>query len=119
MVRTAWILPFLMLLVIVLASLAPARAEDGIFRNLSRTQFHDLPGVVPEKERVQRDSYTCTTAIENVYRGRGRYDILYGDTAPRQVYRCKTESGLTYSGTRLPSTQWVPGLNPHHLPKEH
>ncbi|MCB5201609.1 hypothetical protein LH464_03830 [Neorhizobium sp. T786] len=117
MLKTAWILPLLMLLAAVLATLAPARADDG-FRQQPRNSFHDLPGVVPEQERVGRDSYSCTSSIEEVYIGRGdRYDILYGDAAPRRVYRCKTESGLSFSGTRLPNTQWVPGLNPYHLPK--
>ncbi len=119
MIRTAWILPLLMLLAVALAALAPARAEGDLFRNLSQTQFQDLPGVVPEEERVRQDSFSCTSTIEHVYRGRGRYDILYGDTAPRRVYHCKTESGVTYSGTNLPNRHWVPGLNPHHLPKEH
>jgi hypothetical protein len=118
MIKTAWILPLLMLLVVVLAGLAPARADDR-FRDLAGERFHDLPGVVPEEERVKQESYSCTSSIENVYRGRGRYDILYGDTSPRRVYHCKSESGVTYSGTALPNTQWVPGLNPHHLPKEH
>lgn len=118
MIRTAWILPLLMLIAVALAALAPARASDDVFGKLPQTHFHDLPGVVPEKERVQRDSFSCTSTIENVYRGRGRYDILYGDTAPRRVYHCETESGLTYSGTDIPNPHWVPGLNPHHLPKE-
>lgn len=117
MIRSAWILPVLMLLVIVLAALAPARAAEDVFRDLPATHFHDLPGVVPEAERVQPDSYTCTSSIEYVYRGRGRYDILYGDTAPRRVYHCKDGNGLTYSGTDLPNTHWVPGLSPHHLPE--
>ncbi len=119
MLRTAWILPLLMLLAVALAAVAPARAEEDIFGNLAQARFHDLPGVVPEEERVREDSFSCTSTIENVYRGRGRYDILYGDTAPRRVYHCKTESGVTYSGTSLPNRHWVPGLNPHHLPKEH
>jgi hypothetical protein len=119
MIKTAWILPLLMLIAVVLATLAPARAQDGAFAHRGQTAFHDLPGVVPEKDRVQRQDYTCSSSIENVYRGRGRYDILYGDIAPRQVYHCQTENGLTYSGTELPNTHWVPGLNPHHLPKEY
>ena len=119
MIRTAWILPLLMLIAVVLAALAPARAAEEAFRNLPQTAFHDLPGVVPEKERVQQPSYTCSSDIEYVYRGRGRYDILYGDVAPRQVYHCRTEDGASYSGTQLPNMHWVPGVNPHHLPKGH
>lgn len=121
MLKTAWILPLLMLIAALLATLAPARADDGFARR-PLTAFQDLPGVVPEQERVGRseaqDSFKCTTSIQDVYIGRGgRYDILYGDTAPRQVYNCKSESGLSFSGTRMPNNQWVPGLNPHHLPK--
>jgi hypothetical protein len=118
MLKRAWILPLLMLVAICLAALVPARASaDDEFRRTPPTAYKDLPGVVPEQERVRRNSYTCTTSIENVYIGRGRYDILYGDTAPRRVYHCKTESGLSYSGTQLPSTDWIPGINPLHLPK--
>jgi hypothetical protein len=117
MLKTAWILPLLMLIAALLATLTPARADDGFARQ-PLTAFHDLPGVVPERERVDRDSYSCTSSIERTYIGRGdRYDILYGDVAPRRIYHCKTEGGLSFSGTRIPNNQWVPGLNPHHLPK--
>lgn len=121
MLKTAWILPLMMLIAIVfaVASVAPSlafAAEDDFGSNVP-SRYHDLPGVVPEAERVQRQDYTCSSSIEYVYRGRGRYDILYGDVAPRQVYRCKTENGVTYSGTRPPNTHWIPGLNPLHLPK--
>ncbi|MFN7104711.1 MAG: hypothetical protein ACK4N1_19000 [Pseudorhizobium sp.] len=119
MIKTAWILPLLMLIAVVLATLAPARAQDGGFAQRGQTAFHDLPGVVPQRDRVQSPEYTCSSSIQNVYRGRGRYDILYGDSAPRRVYNCETESGVTYSGTQIPNRHWVPGLNPLHLPKEH
>ncbi|CCF21914.1 exported protein of unknown function [Pseudorhizobium banfieldiae] len=118
MLKRAWILPLLMLIAIGFAALMPARAAaDDEFRRKPLNVYKDLPGVVPEEERVARDSYSCTTSIEDVYVGRGRYDILYGDVAPRRVYRCESESGLTYSGTRPPNTHWVPGLNPLHLPE--
>ena len=120
MLKTAWILPLMMVVAIIIASLAAAEASaaGNEFQRRAQTRFHDLPGVIPEAERVQRQQgYSCTSTIEHVYRGRGRYDILYGDTAPRRVYHCKTESGLSYSGTRLPNEHWVPGLNPLHLPK--
>lgn len=120
MLKGAWLLPVVMLVAILLAALAPAAsfaAGDEFRRARPTMAFKDLPGVVPEEERVQQPSYTCTTDIVDVYRWRGRYDILYGDTAPRRVYRCKTESGATYTGTNVPNTQWVPGLNPHHLPR--
>ncbi|KKX31689.1 hypothetical protein [Rhizobium sp. LC145] len=119
MLKGAWLLPVVMLMAILLAALAPAAsfAADDEFRRSRPMAFKDLPGVVPEEERVQQPSYTCTTDIVEVHRWRGRYDILYGDTAPRRVYRCKTEGGPTYTGTNVPNTQWVPGLNPHHLPR--
>ena len=119
MLKTAWILPLMMLIAIALASIAPtqAAASDNGFRLHAPTHFHDLPGVVPQQERVERQGYTCSSDIEYAYRGRGRYDILYGDVAPRRVYRCKMEGGLSYSGTRPPNTEWIPGLNPLHLPK--
>lgn len=120
MLKGAWILPVVMLVAILLVALAPAAssAADDEFRRSRPTAFKDLPGVVPEEDRVAQPSYNCTSELADVYIGRGRrYDMLYGDTQPRWVYRCKTDSGVTYTGTDLPNTQWVPGLNPHHLPK--
>jgi hypothetical protein len=120
MLKGAWLLPVVMLVAILLAAIAPAAsfaASDEFRQPLPRTTFKDLPGVVPEEERVRQPSYTCTSDIVYEYRPRGRYDILYGDTAPRRVYHCTIEGGTTYTGTRVPNTQWVPGLNPHHLPK--
>jgi len=120
MLKGAWILPAVMLVALIIAALFPVElfaAEHDEFQRSQPTYFTDLPGVVPEQERVRKDAYTCTTGIADVYRGRGRYDILYGDSMPRRVYRCETESGVTYTGTEMPNTQWVPGLNPHHLPK--
>ncbi|WP_162894912.1 hypothetical protein [Rhizobium terrae] len=131
MLKGAWILPAVMLVALILAALFPVElfaAERNRVAGRDRidwarpasqpvTAFRDLPGVVPEAERVRKNAYTCETDIEYVYRGRGNYEILYGDTMPTRVYRCKTESGVTYTGTRMPNTQWVPGLNPHHLPQ--
>ena len=120
MFKGAWILPVVMLVALIIAAFAPVDVFAAERKGLdfsSGTYFRDLPGVVPEEERVQKQAYTCTTDIEEVYRPRGRFDILYGDSMPTRVYRCETESGITYTGTRMPNTQWVPGLNPHHLPK--
>jgi hypothetical protein len=121
MLKGAWILPVIMLVVLVVAALVPAAASAADNRDPFRapqTFFKDLPGVVPEESRVKPDAYRCTTEIADVYIHRGRrYDMLYGDTLPTRVYHCETESGITYTGTRMPNTQWVPGLNPHHLPE--
>lgn len=120
MLKGAWILPAIMLVTLIVAAIFPAdvfAAENDEFSRPPPTRYKNLPGVVPEAERVEKDSFKCTAGIADVYIGRGRYDMLYGDTAPRRVYNCKTESGLTFSGTQIPNTQWVPGLNPLHLPK--
>ncbi|MGW9230007.1 hypothetical protein ACWGPT_03960 [Pseudorhizobium sp. NPDC055634] len=117
MLKRAWILPLLMLIAVGFAALVPARAADDAFQRRPPTAYRDLPGVVPQQDRVRTDSYSCTTDIEEVYVGRGRYRILNGDVAPRRVYRCESENGVTYSGTQPPNTHWVPGLNPLHLPK--
>ncbi len=120
MLKHAWILPVVMLIALIIAALLPVdvfAADRNEFRRLQPTHFTDLPGVVPQEERVARDSYSCDSTIEYVYRPRGRFEILYGDVAPRRVYHCRTEGGASYSGTDLPNTQWVPGLNPHHLPR--
>jgi hypothetical protein len=105
------------LIVSTLLPVAASAAEGGKFLRSPQTFFKDLPGVVPEESRVKPDAYRCTTEIADVYQHRGRYDILYGDSMPVRVYHCTTESGLTYTGTQMPNTEWVPGLNPHHLPK--
>jgi hypothetical protein len=88
---------------------APLRMPDSVYK--------DLPGVLPPEQRVDRDAYRCTSEIADVYIGRGRYDTLFGDTMPRRVYHCTTENGVTYTGTQMPNTQWVPGLNPRDLPR--
>jgi hypothetical protein len=127
MLKGAWFLPAVMLLALIIMALFPPelfaaeRGTSGGSINWTNQPpapaFKNLPGVVPEGERVQKDAYTCESDIETVYRGRGNYDFLFGDAMPTRVYRCKTGSGLTYTGTEMPRTQWVPGLNPHHLPK--
>jgi len=117
--KTAWVLPVLMMAVLILAALLPATvyAAGDEFHRRPLTHYKDLPGVVPEASRVDPDSYSCTSDIEYIYRGRGNNRILGGDVAPTRIYRCKTESGLSYSGTSIPGTHWVPGLNPRHLPQ--
>lgn len=120
MLKGAWLLPaiiFVALLFAALLPVAPHAAETGDFQRQPQVRFKDLPGVVPEAERVEKNGYDCTSDIEEIYRPRGNFDILYGDTAPTRVYRCKSESGVTYTGTQVPNTHWVPGLNPRHLPK--
>jgi hypothetical protein len=126
MLKSAWILPVVMLVALILAALVSGDlfAADRAPVNWARPAasepppaFKDLPGVVPEEERVAKGSYSCASDIQEVYIPRGGYDILYGDTRPRRVYHCTSESGVTYTGTQLPNTHWVPGLNPHHLPK--
>lgn len=121
MLKSAWILPVIMLAALFIAALlAPldaSAAEQQAPLKMPDTFYQDLPGVVPQEQRTERDDYHCTSEIADVYVGRGRYDTLFGDTEPRRIYHCETESGITYSGTQMPNTQWVPGLNPHHLPK--
>ena len=123
MLKGAWILPAVMLVALIIAALFPVELFAAERNSIDWTKpapvpaFKNLPGVVPEEERVDKDAYTCESDIEDVYRGRGNYDFLFGDKVPTRVYRCKTASGMTYTGTQMPNTQWVPGLNPHHLPK--
>jgi len=120
MLKGFWILPTVMLAALVLAALAPLAASAAELQaplKMPSSVYRDLPGVVPPGEQVDRDAYHCTSEIADVYIGRGRYDTLFGDTEPRRIYRCKTESGVTYTGTQMPNTQWVPGLNPTDLPR--
>lgn len=120
MIRGAWILPALMLIVLALAALAPAvgfAAEDSAFGRSLSTHFKDLPGVVPEEERVKSDDYRCTSDIGYIAQPRGHRGIVFWDDVPVRLYHCKAANGATYTGTRMPNTQWVPGLNPHHLPR--
>jgi len=120
MLKGFWILPAMMLAALVMVAVLPTFASAAETQAPLRTPdsfYKDLPGVVPPEQRVDRDAYKCTSEIADVYIGRGRYDTLFGDTEPRRIYRCKTESGVTYTGTQLPNTQWVPGLNPTDLPR--
>jgi hypothetical protein len=120
MLKGAWIFQAILRVVVVMAALAPnasfAAEPRGPLR-MPDSVYKDLPGVVPPEQRVDRDAYRCTSEIAEVYIGRGRYDTLFGDTMPRRVYHCTTESGVTYTGTEMPNTQWVPGLNPRDLPR--
>jgi len=120
MLKGAWILPAVMLVALLVAALVPAEvfaAERQAFPQDTQTYFRNLPGVVPQEEQAKKQAYDCTTDIENIYRSRGGFDILYGDVMPTRIYRCKTQSGVTYTGTRMPNNEWVPGLNPRHLPE--
>lgn len=125
MFKTAWILPAVMLVALIIAALFPfdlsAAESNGINWGKPtaqpQTEFKNLPGVATEAKRAEEPEYTCTSDIQEVYRARGDYNILYGDVQPTRVYHCTTASGVTYTGTRMPNTNWVPGLNPHDLPK--
>jgi hypothetical protein len=127
MFKTAWILPAVMLVALLVAAILPAAASAAegkpfqitpqSFSN-EKPAFKGLPGVVPEESRVKEDAYKCTSDIEEVYRYRGNHQILWGDTAPTRIYRCETKSGITYTGTRMPNSNiWAPGINPYDLPK--
>ncbi|MBP2559636.1 hypothetical protein J2T08_000319 [Neorhizobium galegae] len=120
MLKGAWILPAVMLVALLVAALVPAEvfaAEPQAFPKDVQTYFRNLPGVVPEAEHAKKQAYECTSDIENVYRSRGGFDILYGDVMPTRIYRCKTPSGVTYTGTRMPNNAWAPGIHPYHLPE--
>jgi hypothetical protein len=120
MLKGAWILPAVMLVALVLATLVPAvvyAAESRPFGSSMNTYFKDLPGVVPEQERVKPDDYSCTSDIGHAPRARGHRGVVFWDDVPVRLYHCKAANGATYTGTQMPNTQWVPGLNPHHLPK--
>lgn len=120
MLKGAWILPAVMLVALVLAALVPAvvyAADNQAFGRSMNTYFKDLPGVVPEEQRVKPDDYRCTSDIGYISRARSRNDVFRWDDVPVRLYHCKSANGATYTGTHMPNTQWVPGLNPHHLPK--
>jgi hypothetical protein len=120
MMRGAWILPAVMLVVLIVAAIVPAAAyatDTRAFGGSMDSYFTDLPGVVPEQRRVTADDYRCTSDIGYISRSRGRNDILRWDDVPMRLYHCKSASGATYTGTQMPNTQWVPGLNPRHLPR--
>ncbi|MDO1580662.1 hypothetical protein [Rhizobium oryzicola] len=78
--------------------------------------YKDLPGVVPEAERLAKEQANepkCTTDIEyQRWRGSDVFDSGF----PVRVYRCE-QNGVTFTGTELPNKPWVPGLNPSALPK--
>lgn len=120
MLKGAWILPAVMLATLVLVALpASVFAADGDpFGKSMGTYFKDLPGVVPEVDRVKPDDYSCTSDIGYVSRSRGYgYDILGWHDVPVRLYHCKAANGATYTGTQMPRTQWVPGISPQFLPK--
>ena len=78
--------------------------------------FKDLPGVQSEQQRLRQAQAAepdCTTEVE--YR-RWRRGSAFPDF-PVQVYRCE-QNGAVYTGTQLPDRPWVPGLNPHSLPRD-
>jgi hypothetical protein len=122
MLKGAWILPATMLVVLILAAVPSVvfAAEGDAFGPSMNTYFKDLPGVVPEEPRVAEhapEGYRCTTGVGYTSEPRRRFRGSILDDLPVQVYRCETPSGVTYTGTHMPNTQWVPGLNPRHLPE--
>ncbi len=120
MPKGAWILPAAMLAAVIVVAVLPGSvfaADRNIFSKSNESYYKDLPGVVPQEEVVKPDDYKCRSDIEDVYRHRGYYDTLFGDLEPTRIYTCKTKSGVTYRGTQMPNTQWVPGLNPYDLPR--
>ncbi len=122
MLKGAWILPATMLVVLILAAVPSVvfAADGDAFGSSMKTYFKDLPGVVPEEERVKaeiEDGYRCTTGVGYTSEPRRRFRGSILDDLPVQVYRCETPNGVTYTGTSLPNNQWVPGLNPRHLPE--
>jgi hypothetical protein len=117
MLKGAWILPAVMLFVLIVAAVPTVVfAADDPFGRSMNTYFKDLPGVVPEEQRVKESEYRCETGVGYVTRPhRGFRDSILDDL-PTQVYRCESPNGTTYTGTRMPTTQWAPGISPHHLP---
>jgi hypothetical protein len=119
MLKGAWILPAVMLVALILAAVPSVvfAADNNAFGQSMNTYFRDLPGVVPQEQRVKPDDYRCTSDIGYAPRSRSRHDMFRWDDVPVRLYHCKSASGATYTGTQMPNTEWVPGLNPHFLPK--
>ncbi|TWF52949.1 hypothetical protein [Neorhizobium alkalisoli] len=122
MLKGAWILPAVMVVVLVLAALVPAAAsaaDNGPFARSPDSFFKNLPGVQPQQSLTDSDpnSYKCTSHIGTVYGFRGHGGFPFWDNAPARIYNCETKNGIRYTGTQMPNNQWVPGLNPHNLPE--
>jgi hypothetical protein len=115
--RTATTIMSAMLLVLAVA--APSQASDRPRQPVGSQPapaFKDLPGVQSQQERLRQAQAAeprCTTEVE--YR-RWRRGSAFPDF-PVQVYRCE-QNGAVYTGTQLPDRPWVPGLNPHSLPRD-
>lgn len=125
MLKGAWLLPIIMLIVLIVAAFAPdmASAADGSgpFKTSPQTFFKNLPGVKPQDEvgKAEDDpnAYRCKEGVGYVTGFRHDFGYPYVDTMPRRLYRCKANSGVTYTGTQMPNSNWVPGLNPKFLPE--
>lgn len=119
MLKGAWILPAVMFVTLILAAVPSVvfAADGNPFGRSMGTYFEGLPGVVPEAERVKPDDYRCTSDIGYISRSRSRHDVFRWDDVPVRLYHCKAANGATYTGTRMPSTEWVPGISPQFLPR--
>ncbi|WP_162939688.1 hypothetical protein [Neorhizobium sp. NCHU2750] len=121
MLKGAWLLPAAMLVALILVAL-PATvfaADSNPFGKSMNSYFKDLPGVAPQTgaQASKPDDYSCTSDIGYVSRYGGRYYGLGWHDVPVRLYHCKAANGAIYTGTHMPNTQWVPGLNPKFLPE--
>lgn len=122
MLKGAWILPAAMLMGVVVTALVPddtMAAEGDVFTQSPQTFFKNLPGVKPTESLVKSDpdAYSCTSDIGYVSELRSGPGARFWDDVPRRLYHCETNNGIRYTGTQMPNTHWVPGINPRHLPK--
>jgi hypothetical protein len=119
MLKGAWILPAVMFVALILATVPSVvfAADDNPFGRSMGAYFEGLPGVVPQGQQAKPDDYKCTSSIGYTSRTRSRNDPFRWDDVPTRLYHCKAANGTTYTGTRMPSTDWVPGISPHFLPR--
>lgn len=122
MPKGAWILPAIMLVALLVAAIVPAAAsaaDSDMIGKSSQTFFKNLPGVAPQESLTQSssDEYKCTSDIGYVSGFRRTGNFRYWDDVPTRLYHCQAKNGVSYTGTQMPNTQWVPGLNPYDLPR--
>lgn len=83
---------------------------------VSQNEFHDLPGVHSRPKGTDQNGYKCTTVVRQTDRI-GDIDFMGRSGMPVLSYHCE-KNGFVFEGARPPnSAPWIPGLNPHHLPK--